>query len=126
MIPRPISPNHEAVEHFEHAARRLRDRFRSSVSEALPGFARQLFEQEWREVADLESIESIPPLTLAYLTRCERCVLDLLNKGYESVASAHFDKCVSDAANDIRAKVIASRSYECDVVRIPAKRMTCP
>lgn len=121
---RPVSlpPNHEAVEHFEDAARRLRDRFRSSVSEALPGFARLLFEREWREVADLESIESIPPLTLAYLTRCERCVFDLLNKSYEGVASAHFDKCVSDAANDIRAKVIASCSYEGDAIRIPTKR----
>lgn len=116
MSPRPVSLplNHEAVEHFEDAARELRHRFRSSVSEALPGFARQLFEREWREVADLESIESIPPLTLAYLTRCERCVFDLLNKGYEGVASAHFDKCVSDAANEIRTKVIVSFSYEDD------------
>lgn len=122
MRPVSLPPNHEAVEHFEDAARKLRDNFRSSVSEALPGFARRLFEREWREVADLESIESIPPLTLAYLTRCERCVIDLLNKGYEGVASAHFDKCVSDAANDIRAKVIASWSYESNVTRIPAKR----
>ncbi|MGJ0534287.1 hypothetical protein [Methylocystis sp.] len=121
---RPISlpPNHEAVEQFEDAARKLRERFRSSVAEALPGFARQLFEREWQEAADLTSIESVPPLALAYLISCERCVQDLLNRDYGGVASTHFDKCVSEAANAIRAKVIVSCSYEGDAIRIPTKR----
>lgn len=124
MSPRLISLplNHEVVEHFEDAASKLRQRFRSFVLEALPGSARRLFEREWQEVADLESIESIPPLVFAYLTICERCVQDLLNKNYEGVASAHFEKCASKATNDIRAKVIASSSNEGDVVRIAGKR----
>ena len=107
---RPVSlpPNYEAVEYFEEAARKLRERFRSSVSEALPGFACRLFEREWQEVANLQSIDSIPPLTLAYLMLCERCVCDLLNKNHQGVASAHFEKCVSEAANVIRAKVVVS------------------
>ena len=121
---RPISlpPNHEAVEQFEDAARKLRELFRSSVAEALPGFARRLFEREWQESADLTSIESVPPLALAYLIGCERCVQDLLNRDYDGVASAHFEKCVREAANDIRSKVIASWSYEGYAVRIATKR----
>jgi hypothetical protein len=121
---RPISlpPNHEAVEQFEDAARKLRELFRSSVAEALPGFARRLFEREWQESADLTSMESVPPLALAYLISCERCVQDLLNRGYDGVASAHFEKCVREAANEIRAKVIVSCSYEGDAIRIPTKR----
>lgn len=124
MSPRPISRplNHEAVEHFEDAARKLRHRFRSSVSEALPGFARRLFEREWQDSADLTSIESVPPLALAYLISCERCVQDLLSRDYDGVASAHFEKCVSEAANEIRTKVIVSCSYEGDAIRIPTKR----
>lgn len=114
--------HHEAVELFEDAARKLRERFRSSVSEALRGFARRLFEREWREVANLESVDSIPPLALAYLTSCERCVYDVLNKNHEGAASAHFEECVSEAANNIRRKVIASWSYEGDVLRIRGKR----
>jgi hypothetical protein len=109
--PAALALNHEAVEHFEDAARKVRERFRSSVLEALPGFARRLFEREWQEVADLESIEAIPPLTVAYLTICERCVCDLLNKNHEGVASDHFEKCVGEAADVIRAKVIVSSSY---------------
>lgn len=115
------SPNREAVEQFEDAARKLRERFRSSVSEALPGFARRLFEREWQESADLTSMESVPPLALAYLTSCERCVCDLLNKNYDGVASAHFARCVGEAANEIRTKVIVSCSYEGDAIRIPTK-----
>ena len=124
MSPRPISPSphQEAVEQFEDSARRLREQFRSSVSEALPGFARRLFEREWRESADLQSIESVPPLALAYLASCERCVWDLLNRNYEGVASAHYDQCVSEAANEISKKVIASCSYEGETVRIMRKR----
>ncbi len=53
---------------------------------------------------------------------CERCVQDLLNKNYEGVASAHFERCVVEAAKDIRAKVIVSWSYEGDAIRIPTKR----
>ncbi len=121
---RPISlpPNHEAVEQFEDAARKLRERFRSSVSEALPGFARRLFEREWQESADLTSMESVPPLALAYLISCERCVQDLLNRDYDGVASAYFEKCVSEAANEIRTKVIVSWNCENDVIRFPEKR----
>lgn len=124
MSPHPVSlpPHHEAVEHFEDAARKLRERFRSSVSEALPGFARRMFEREWQEVADIESIDSIPPLTLAYLTYCERCVYDVLNRNYEGGANSHFEKYVSEAANDIRTKVIASWNNESDVIRILGKR----
>ncbi|HEY8126565.1 MAG TPA: hypothetical protein VIF88_14230 [Methylocystis sp.] len=121
---RPVSlpPNREAVEHFEDAARQLRELFRSSVAEALPGFARQLFEREWQEAADLTSIESVPPLALAYLMSCERCVQDLLNKNYEGVASAHFEKCVREAANEIRTKVVVSGSYEGDT---PSQARNC-
>ena len=110
MSPHPISlpPRHEAVEHFEDAAQKLRERFRSSVADALPGFARRLFEREWQKSADMTSIDSIPPLALIYLMSCERCVSDLLNKNYEGAASAHFERCVVDAARDIRAKVVAS------------------
>jgi hypothetical protein len=124
MSPQPISlsPHHEAVEKFEDAARRLRESFRLSVLEALPGFALCSFEREWQEVAELQSIDSIPSLTSTYLMICERCVRDLLNKNYEGVATSHFEKCVSEAANGIRAKVIALRSYEGDAVRSPRKR----
>jgi hypothetical protein len=122
MRPVSLPPNHEAVEHFENAARKLRERFKSAVAEALPGFARGLIEQELQEVADLQDIESIPPLCLTYLLKCERCVLDLLNKNHEGVGSTHFEKCVSEAANDIRAKVIRSRSHVHDVKSISAKR----
>ncbi|MGD9544753.1 MAG: hypothetical protein AB7F41_06950 [Methylocystis sp.] len=124
MGPRPIPlPSHlEAVEHFEDAARNLRERFRSAVSEALPGFARRLFEQEWQDVAGMQSIEGMPPLALAYLTGCERCVYDLLNRNYEGVASAHFEKCVSEAAEEIRTRAIASWSSEGDVIRIMRQR----
>ncbi|MBG0801280.1 hypothetical protein IYW40_07265 [Methylocystis sp. H4A] len=124
MNPHPVSlrANRQAVENFDDAAKKLRHRFKSSVSEALPGSARRLFEREWQEVADLESIESMPPLVFAYLMSCERCVQDLLNKNYEGVASSYFNRCVSEAANNIRAKVIASWSYEGDVIRIPTKR----
>jgi hypothetical protein len=123
MSPRAFShsPNREAVEKFEDAAKRLRECFLSSVSEALPGFARRLFEREWQESADLTSIESVPPLALAYLISCERCVGDLLNKNYDGVASAHFERCVGEAANEIRTKVIVSCSYEGDAIRIPTK-----
>jgi hypothetical protein len=119
--PPPLS-NDEAVERFEDAARKLRERFKSSVADALPGIARGLLEQELHEVADLQSIDSIPSLALAYLLSCERCVLDLLNKNYEGVASSYFEKCVSETANDIRAKVITSRSYVNDVISISAER----
>ena len=124
MSPHPVSlsPHHEAIEDFEDAARKLRERFRSSVTEALPGFARRLFEREWQESADLTSIESVPPLTLVYLMSCERCVYDLLNKNYEGVANSHFEKCVAEAAHDIRAKVTASWSYEDDAIRILRER----
>lgn len=87
--------------------------------EALPASSRRLFERECQEVADLQSIEGIPPLAFVYLTCCERCVYDLLNRNYHGVASAHFEKCVSEATNEIRAKVIASWSYEGDIIRIP-------
>jgi hypothetical protein len=122
MRPNSLPPNHEAVEQFEDAARKLRERFRSSVSESLPGFARRLFEEEWQGSADLTSMESVPPLALAYLISCERCVQDLLNRDYDGVASAHFEKCVREAANEIRTKVIFSCSYEGDAIRIPTKR----
>jgi hypothetical protein len=124
MSPQPFSlrANRQAVENFDEAARQLRHRFKSSVSEALPGSARRLFEREWQEVADLESIESFPPLIFAYLISCERCVQDLLNKNYEGVAISYFDRCVSEAANNIRAKVIGSWSYEGGVIRFPEKR----
>ncbi|MBM3563285.1 MAG: hypothetical protein FJX48_09070 [Alphaproteobacteria bacterium] len=112
----------EAVEQFEDAARKLRERFRASVAEALPGFARRLFEREWQESADITIIESIPPLALVYLISCERCVHDLLNRNYEGVASVHFERCVIEAAKDIRAKVTASWSYEDGAIRIPRKR----
>jgi hypothetical protein len=120
MSPHPVSlsPHQEAVEQFEDAARKLRERFRSSVSEALPAFARRMFEREWQKVGDLQDLASIPPLALAYLMSCERCVYDLLNKNYEGVASSHFEKRVSEAANDIRAKVIASWSYAGDAISI--------
>ncbi|MGJ0512284.1 hypothetical protein [Methylocystis sp.] len=121
-LPSSLRANRQAVENFDEAARQLRHRFKSSVSEALPGSARRVFEREWQEVADLESIESVPPLIFAYLISCERCVLDLLNKNYEGVASSYFDRCVSEAANHIRAKVIGSWSYEGDVIRFPEKR----
>jgi hypothetical protein len=110
--PAALALNHEAVEHFEDAARKVRERFRSSVLEALPSLARRLFEREWQEVANLQSIDSIPPLTFAYLMICERCVSDLLNHNHRGVASAHFEKCVSEAANVIRAKVVVSCSYD--------------
>lgn len=124
MRPSPISvsPHHEVVEHFEDAARNLRERFRSSVSEALPDFARRLFEREWQDSADLTSIDSIPPLALAYLIRCERCVYDVLNRNYDGCANSHFEKCVSEAANEIRERVIRSCGYEGDVIRILGKR----
>lgn len=118
---RPVSllPHHEAIEGFEDASRKLRERFMSSVLEALPGVARRLFEQEWQESADLMNIESIRPLAVSYLMSCERCVFDLLNKNYDGLASAHFEKCVSVAANNIRTKVIASRSQGGDIVSFP-------
>jgi hypothetical protein len=124
MRPRAILPlpNHEVIEHFEDAARKLRDCFRSSVAEALPGFSRRLFEQEWQDVADLQSINSIPPLAAAYLLRCERCVRDLLNKNYDGAASSYFEKCVSEAADDVRARVIASCNYERSLTAMPTKR----
>jgi len=124
MSPRAFShsPNSEAVEQFEDAAKRLRERFRSSVSEALPGFARRLFEREWQESADLTSIESVPPLALAFLVSCERCVGDLLNKNYDGAASSYFEKCVSEAADDVRARVIASCNYERSLTAMPTKR----
>lgn len=123
MGPYPVSfsPRHEAIEDFEDAARKLRERFMSSVLEALPGFARRLFEREWQESADLTNIESIRPLAVAYLLSCERCVQDLLNRNYDGAASAHFEKCVSEAANNIRAKAIASRSHEGELLRFPGK-----
>ncbi|MFO1124837.1 MAG: hypothetical protein U1E25_05835 [Methylocystis sp.] len=119
----PASPplQQEAVENFEDAARKLRERFRSSVADALPGFARGLFEREWQECADITIIESVPPLALVYLISCERCVYDLLNSNYEGLASAHFERCVIEAAKDIRAKVTASWSYEGGAIRIPRK-----
>lgn len=124
MSPRPIQPlpNHEVIEHFEDAARKLRECFRSSVAEALPGFARRVFEQEWQEVANLQSINSIPPVAVAYLLRCERCVRDLLNKNYDGVASSYFEKCVSEAADDVQARVIASCNDERGLTAIPTKR----
>ncbi len=67
--PASLSLQHEVLEQFEDAARKLRERFRSSVTEALPGFARRLFELEWQESADITIIESVPPLTLVYLMR---------------------------------------------------------
>ncbi len=124
MRPHPVSlsPHHEAIEDFEDAARKLRERFRSSVTEALPGFVRLLFEREWQESGDLTSIESIPPLAFAYLMSCERCVYDLLNKNYEGLANSHFEKCVSEAANNIRAQVICSWSFEGDAIKILRER----
>lgn len=124
MSPHPVSlsPHHEAIEDFEDAARKLRERFRSSVTEALPGFARRLFEREWQESGNLTSIESIPPLALVYLMSCERCVYDLLTKNYEGVANSHFEKCVSEAANDIRAQVIGLWSLEGGAIRILRER----
>jgi hypothetical protein len=123
MSPHRISlpPHHEAVEHFDYSARMLRERFRSSVSAALPGFARRAFAREWQESSDLAHIESIPPLVVAYLMSCERCIQDLLNRNYEGLATGHFEKCVSEAAIDIMAKVMASCSYD-GVITFPEKR----
>lgn len=120
--PISISPHHEAVKDFEDAARKLRERFRLSVAEALPSFARQSFERQWQESCDLTSIEEIQPLALVYLMSCERCVHDLLTKNYEGATNSHFEKCVSEASNDIRAQVIGLWSFEGSAVRILRER----
>jgi hypothetical protein len=124
MSPHPVSlsPHQEVIEDFEDAARKLREHFRSSVTEALPGYARGLFEQDWQESSDLTSIESVPPLALLYLLSCERCVYDLLNRNYQGIANSHFEKCVSEAANAIRTQVFGSWSYEGDAIRIVRER----
>ncbi|MBM3553513.1 MAG: hypothetical protein FJX45_17635 [Alphaproteobacteria bacterium] len=124
MKPYPVSlsPHHEAIKDLEDAARKLRERFRSSVNEALPEFARQLFERQWQESCDLTSIEEIQPLALVYLISCERCVHDLITKNYDGVANSHFEKCVSEASNDIRAQVIGLWSFEGSAIRILRER----
>lgn len=122
MSPVSLSPHHEAIKDFEDAARKLRERFRLSVAEALPEFARQLYERQWQESCDLKSIEEIPPLALVYLISCERCVHDLLTKNYEGAAISHFEKCISEASNDIRAQVIGLWNFEGSAIRILSER----
>ena len=115
-----LSPDGQAVAYFDDAANKFRGYFESELLAALPDFARRALEKDWAALPDLKNSDPIPPLIYASLIRGERCAHDLLSMNYEGHANSHFRKRVNEAADAVKAAVVASWIERGNVISFPA------
>lgn len=109
----------EACACFEDAANKLRVYFEAQVLASVPDFARRALESELEGLSKLSSADPVPPLAEVSLMRAEQCAHDLLSMNYEGTAHSFLRRCVSEAAADIAAAVIAASGQGGKIVIFP-------